>query len=193
MLATLWTERLILRTFFETDLNAFHEFARNPHVGPQAGWKPHESKDESLAVLFDFIQKEETWAIVDRKERQVIGSIGLHPDRRRLNRNARMLGYALAEPFWGRGLMTEAARRILRHAFCDLGIDLVSVCHFPYNMRSRRIIEKCGFTFEGTLRQATLLYDGSLQDDVCYSMTRAEYLALDTVPLSRLETALNRT
>lgn len=177
MLPTLWTERLILRPFFESDLDDFFEYARNPNVGPNAGWKPHEQKAESLVVLLDFIQKEEVWAIVDRDERKLIGSIGLHPDRRRINRNSRMLGYALAEPFWGRGLMTEAARQVLHHAYCELGLDLVSVCHFPFNQRSRRIIEKCGFTFEGTLRLATSLYDGNVYDDMCYSMTRAEYMA----------------
>lgn len=178
MLATLWTDRLILRPFFESDLDDLFAYACSPNVGPNAGWKPHERRDESLNVLHDFIQKEEVWAIVDRQEHTVIGSIGLHPDRRRLNRNARMLGYALAEAAWGRGLMTEAARRVLRHAFSDLGLDIVSVCHFPFNARSRRVIEKCGFTYEGTLRQSSLLYDGSVQDDVCYSITRDEYLDL---------------
>lgn len=193
MLATLWTERLILRSFFETDLDEFFEYARSLHVGPSAGWRPHASRDESLMVLLDFIQKQEVWAIVDRHDRKVIGSIGLHPDRRRLNRNCRVIGYALAEPYWGHGLMTEAARRVLEHAFCDLALDLVAVCHFPFNVRSRRIIEKCGFVHEGTLRQATLLYDGTVYDDVCYSLTRDEYLvranALAMQPDARLDGA----
>jgi putative acetyltransferase len=86
-----------------------------------------------------------------------------------------MIGYVLAEPYWGRGYMTEAVERVLAHCFSELGLDLVSVYHFPFNNRSRRVIEKAGFVYEGTLRKASTIYDGSVYDDVCYSMTRDEY------------------
>ena len=71
--------------------------------------------------------------------------------------------------------MTEAVKRVLQYAFEDLELDLVSVFHYPSNRRSQRVIEKCGFKYEGTLRLSSTLFNGSVHDDVCYSITREEY------------------
>ena len=64
---------------------------------------------------------------------------------------------------------------MLRHAFETLRLEIVSVYHYPFNARSGSVIRKCGFTPEGTLRMAGQLYDGTVVDEVCHSMTRAEY------------------
>lgn len=171
------TERLILRPFTVDDLDDFYEYAKNPNVGPNAGWKPHGNKEESLEILKGFIEKDEVWAIVDNKTNKVIGSIGLHNDGKRENKNVKMLGYVLAECYWGNGLATEAAKRVIQYAFEVLELDLLSVYHYSFNKRSKRVIEKCGFHYEGTIRCASILCDGSVCDDVCYSMTRQEYIS----------------
>lgn len=173
---TLHTSRLTLRTLTPEDLDDFFEYASSPNVGPSAGWKPHEKKEESLKILKSFAEEEDVWGIVMNSSNKVIGSIGLHRDRKRENPRSRMIGYALSEDYWGRGLMTEAADRVLRHCFEELDLLIVSVYHYPSNARSMRVIEKSGFTYEGTLRQASTLFDGEVVDDVCYSMTREEYL-----------------
>lgn len=172
---TLETERLLLRKFVESDLNDFFEYAKNPNVGPNAGWKPHERMEESAAILKDFIEQDEVWAIVDKDRNKVIGSIGLHNDRMRNCEKVKMLGYVLAEEYWGRGLVAEAAKEVIRFAFEELNLELLSVLHYPFNKRSQRVIEKCGFIYEGTLRHASTVYDGSVYDNVCYSMTRQDY------------------
>ncbi len=169
------TERLIIRRFRKEDLDDFYEYARNPNVGPNAGWKPHASKHESREILKHFIKSTSVWAIVDKNTYKVIGSIGLHDDRKRDSRNVKMLGYVLAEPYWGKGLMTEAAKRMIKYAFEELQIDLLSVYHYPHNKRSQRVIEKCGFHYEGILRRASTIYNGRVYDDVCYSLTKEEY------------------
>ena len=86
-----------------------------------------------------------------------------------------MMGYVLSKAYWGQGLMTEAAKEVLRHAFEDLKLEMVTISHFSYNQRSARVIEKLGFHREGVLRKAFLRYDGSLLDDVGYSMTKEGY------------------
>jgi len=174
---TLETERLILRRFRETDLDDFNEYAKNPNVGPNAGWKPHESKEESMEILKQFIDSKEVWAIVEKSSNKVIGSIGLHKDKRRDNDRAKMLGYVLAESYWGKGYTTEAAKRLIQYAFEELNIDLLSVYHYPHNIRSKRVIEKCGFHYEGTLRLASTIYNGNVYDSVCYSLTKEEYFS----------------
>lgn len=172
---TLETERLILRSFKPEDVDDLYAYASDPAIGPAAGWKPHGSPEESQRILRMFLDEDEVWAIEHKETHRVIGSIGLHTDGRRHNKACRALGYVLAQRYWGEGLMPEAAAAALRFAFEELGLELVTIYHYPFNNRSRRVIEKLGFRHEGTLRQATTLFDGTVQDDVCYSMTRSEW------------------
>ncbi len=170
------TERLILRPWRESDLADFYEYSKNPNVGPNAGWKPHECMAESEAILLDFIKRQEVWAVEYKKEGKPIGSLGLHKDGKRdADVKAKMLGYAFGESHWGMGLCTEAARRAIRYVFEETDAQILSVYHYPFNQRSRRVIEKCGFTLEGTLRMGSVLYDGRVYDDCCYSMLKSEY------------------
>lgn len=175
---TLETERLLIRPFRESDAEDVFAYATDPEIGPSAGWKPHESPEESLEIVRMFIREQDVWVIVLKELGRVIGSIGLHRDGKRRFTNCRSIGYVLAKPFWGRGFATEATQAMLRHAFEDLAVELVSIVHYPFNTRSKRVIEKCRFRYEGTLRQASQIYSGEVNDDVCYSMTREEYYAL---------------
>lgn len=176
---TIETERLILRDWSEEDADDLYEYARNPNVGPHGGWKPHESKEESLEIIKTlFLDKYDCWAIVYKESGKVIGSIGYEQDRKRPDIACRELGYALGEDYWGKGLMTEAARAVVRHGFEELMLDMVSVYRNPGNTRSGRVIEKCGFTYEGTLRMAFKIYDGTIRDVACYSMTKGEFKSL---------------
>lgn len=175
---TLETARLTLRSWRESDLDDFHTYAKNPNIGPNAGWSPHPDKAHTLAILRSFMERDNVWAIVDRTSHTVIGSLGLHEDEKRRNGKARSIGYVLAEEYWGRGLMAEAVKRVLQHAFEDLGLEIVSVYHYPFNLRSQRVIQKCGFRYEGTLRRSSAIYDGSVYDDICYSITKEEYAAI---------------
>jgi len=175
---TLKTERLILREWKKGDWQDFYEYTKNPRVGPPAGWEPHSSPEMSKEILKKFMEQDETWAIVLKEEKKVIGSIGLHKDEKRPEINGKMLGYALSEDYWGHGLMTEAAKEVIRFAFLHEKLDILSVYHYPYNERSCRVIEKCGFVREGVLRACSKIYNGTVLDNVCYSMLRSEYKQL---------------
>ena len=63
---TIETDRLILRPFTYTDLDDLYEYAKNPNVGPNAGWKPHEDLDESMAILKNFIEGNEVLGLSGR-------------------------------------------------------------------------------------------------------------------------------
>lgn len=169
------TERLILRDFQESDAEGLFAYAQNPKIGPAAGWAPHKTLEESQYFVRMFIQADDVWALEDKVSGKLAGSLGLHHDDKRSIPTARMIGYVLAEEFWGRGLMPEAVRAVLRYVFTEMALDIVSVNHFPSNTQSKRVIEKCGFRYEGTLRMAARKFNGELTDHVCYSMTRREY------------------
>lgn len=171
------TERLVLRAFRESDLDDFYDYASNPKVGPSAGWKPHENTKESFAILNHFISIEEVYAIVLKESNRVIGSIGMHKETMRSNPLSRSIGYVLSPEYWNRGYAGEAVNAVLDLLFLHMGMQLVSCYHYADNERSKRVIEKSGFRFEGVLRESVLRYDGTIMDDWCYSMTREEYLS----------------
>lgn len=179
------TERLILRPWRLEDAADMYAYAKNPNVGPNAGWKPHESVEESKAILESWIHsdEEDIWAIVPKETGRACGSIGLHQDERRPGvPNCRELGYVLGQEQWGKGYMTEAAKAVLRYGFEELGLELIAVRHHLHNQRSRRVIEKCGFHYEGTMRQYSRLYDGTILDGCFYSLTAQEFAAGKPVP-----------
>ena len=79
------TERLLLRPWRLEDAADMYAYAKNPNVGPNAGWKPHESVEESKAILESWIhsdEEEDIWAIVPKETGRACGSIGLHQDGR---------------------------------------------------------------------------------------------------------------
>ncbi len=170
------TVRLLLRPVEIEDYNDIFEYSKNPNVGPSAGWKPHENREETLRVMRDeFLGKENVFAIVLKSENKLIGTAGLIADRKRNYDNAKMLGYSIGEPYWGQGLMTEAARAFVKYGFGELGLTLLSAYCYPFNLSSRRVLEKCGFRYEGLLRLAEKMYDGRILDNLCFSITREEY------------------
>ena len=170
------TERLRLRRWTTEDAEALYACARNPNVGPHAGWKPHEMVEESRRIIDTlFRPPHDVWAITLKESGEIIGSVGLEPDKRRPGVNGKELGYWLAEPYWGRGFMTEAAQATVEYAFAKLSLDILAVCTDPKNTRSQRTIEKCGFVYEGTERRTYRTYTGVVRDSKCYSILREEW------------------
>ena len=173
------TQRLRLRPWRKEDLEDFHRYCKDPEVGPNAGWKPHESLEESWSILKGWLtptEEDEIWCVEEKASGKAVGSIGLHGEDRRPGVPAcKMLGYVLARPCWGKGYMTEAVAPIIDHAFRREKLRLLSVNHFTFNDRSRRVIEKSGFQYEGTLRQGAVLHDGRVADLRCYSLLAWEY------------------
>ncbi|MBP3441014.1 MAG: GNAT family N-acetyltransferase [Tidjanibacter sp.] len=148
-MATLTTPRLLLRPWREEDADTLFRWAQNPAVGPIAGWPAHRSPEESREIIRTVFSAPETYAIVLREEMIPIGAIaiksgeGLSPSLR--GTGDAELGYWLAEEYWGRGLMTEAARAIIERAFGTLGYRRLWCGYYEGNERSRRVMEKCGF------------------------------------------------
>ena len=176
---TLTTERTILRTFMTDDTPDVFEYAKSLDVGPYAGWKPHKSIEETQTIVENFISENEVWAIVFKETGRVVGSVGLHKDAKRTfaANTAKELGYVLSPKYWNRGIITEVCKEVLRFAFETMKLETVSVGHFDFNPRSMRVIEKLGFKYEGTLRNAAYNLYGELCDELVYSKTKEEYFS----------------
>jgi len=90
-----------------------------------------------------------------------------------LNRSVE-LGYWLSSPFRGNGLMTDACRGMISHAFGELDLHRVSVRCAVRNVKSRAIPERLGFTIEGTLREAQLL-NGRYEDLQLFALLKRDW------------------
>ncbi len=160
------TDRLILRPWREDEAEVMFRWASNPAVGPIAGWGAHRSVEESREIIRTIFSAPETYAIVLRETGEPIGSAAIKmgemasPSLQNYSARAAELGYWLAEPYWGQGLMTEAVRALLRRAFEELGFQCVWCAFYEGNERSPRVMEKCGFTPHHTeYNKPTLLGD----------------------------------
>jgi len=145
------TERMILRSWRETDLEDFYEYASVDGVGQRCGWLPHESMEESRRILDMFIAERKTFALELKENRKVIGSVGLEARDVELdidrNRKGREIGYVLNKDYWGRGFMPEAVKAVIDYCFKELDFDWLTCGHFIWNDQSRRVVEKCGFRY----------------------------------------------
>jgi len=167
------TERLILRPIREDDAEAIFEYCQNENVGPNAGWKPHETIEETREIMkLVFLDKENVFGIELKETGQLLGSIGLIADPKRQNNKTRMLGYAIGESYWGKGYATEAAQALICFSFEKLGLHLISAYCYPFNERSKHLLKKCGFEYEGKLHLAEERYDGEILDNECYFLTK---------------------
>ena len=172
---TLTTERLLLSRWRLSDIPSLYEYARDPEVGPPAGWPPHQSIWDSISLVVKVLIPQGVYCIRPKDSGRAIGTISFSTDKYRPGVRSMELGYSISREYWGRGLMTEAVEAMIRHGFEDMGLDMISVTTGPDNERSQRVIEKCGFTYEGTLRRAFRLWDDNIRDLMCYSLMRDEY------------------
>lgn len=101
---------------------------------------------------------------------QAAGSIGIHPLQDIFRLNAE-LGYWLAEPHWGKGIMTLAVRQMVDYAFNHYDVNRVFARPFGNNHASQKVLEKAGFTLEARFEK-TLIKNGELLDELVYALRR---------------------
>ncbi|WP_407377014.1 GNAT family N-acetyltransferase [Methanobrevibacter sp.] len=146
------TENLTLRPWKPSDAEWLYYFAKNPNIGPIAGWPPHKSVEDSLNIIETVFSKRETYAIV--KKDIPIGCVGLlfHPDTNHWwGEGACELGYWVAEEYWGNGYATEASEVLIKRAFEDLDVKQIYASYKIENAPSKRVLEKLGFKFYSEL------------------------------------------
>lgn len=177
------TERLLLRPWKETDAEECYKYAKDPQVGPAAGWQVHTSVENSRRIIRDILAVPETYAIVWKETGLPIGSVGLNmKDKTDLtNRDDECeMGYWLGVPYWGRGIMPEAAKELLRHAFEELHMRRVWCCYYDGNEKSKRVQEKCGFRYQWTTQEVDVPLLNEVRVGHVNAMTREEWTELQT-------------
>ncbi|MGA4722191.1 GNAT family N-acetyltransferase [Fictibacillus nanhaiensis] len=172
------TKRLLLREWRITDSGDLFEYAKSERVGTNAGWKPHTNEEESKEIIQMFIESNDSYAIVLKDTDKVIGGIGLHeraPDENLTYLKQKEIGYVLSPDYWGKGLVPEAVKSLLKHGFEELDLDLIWCGHYDYNHNSRRVNEKCGFTYRFNKKTILNRLDGREVTSMYYSITKEDY------------------
>lgn len=145
---TVTTERLVLRAFSEDDAPELYELAKDPDIGPIAGWPVHTSVANSRDNITDFLQIEGTYAVTDRHSGKLLGAVGLKLGEDSVSRydDEPEIGYWIGKPYWGQGLIPEASQALIDLAFNELHFKAIWLCHRADNPQSARVAEKLGFT-----------------------------------------------
>jgi ribosomal-protein-alanine N-acetyltransferase len=176
------TERLILRPITAADAPAVFLYASNPNLTRFTLFETHQTIDESRWFATDYARSRyasrepDPFGIVLKGDPvpTVIGALGAHWASQP---NGTMeLGYAIAEPYWGRGLVAEAARAVIRYVFTEYAVERLQARVIVGNDASERVLAKLGFAREGALR-SLVLRRGRYWDVAMYSLLRAEWEA----------------
>ena len=172
------TERLILRSWCEDDAESLYSFAKNPAVGPIAGWPPHTSVENSCEIIRNILAVNETYAVCLKTDNKAIGSIGLMIGRQsnlNLPETEGEIGYWIGVPFWGMGLIPEATKELIRHAFVDLNLETLWCGYFEGNAKSKRVQEKCGFVYHHTNKDIYWKLMDDIRTEHITKLTREEW------------------
>jgi RimJ/RimL family protein N-acetyltransferase len=147
------TDRLTLRPFAAADAPMVQALCGNWNVARMLAAIPYPYPD-GLAEAWiaghpDRRARGEQYVFAIEHGGALIGAVGLER-RKDTPEGSYELGYWIAEEWWGRGLASEAAARIVRFALDDLGVTRLTSGHFDENPASGRVLEKCGFRVTGT-------------------------------------------
>lgn len=171
----LYTDRLVLRPWRRTDACHLYEYARDERVGLPAGWPPHNSVENSAEIIRTVFSDPLTFAVHLRSEGRAVGCIGLMTgdgSNIPLEADECEIGYWIGVPYWGQGLIPEAARELIRYAFDELEVVRLWGGHYDGNDKSRRVLEKCGFVFRRTETGKLCALLGELRTEHIYSLDR---------------------
>jgi len=174
---TLETPRLRLRPFRDSDAADVYDYARDPRVGPIAGWPPHRDEAESLEIIRTVFSAPGVFAVELRETGRVIGSVGFvgnHPVGILPNCPDDEVGYALGAAYWGRGLMPEAVQAVLEYGFTELGLKRIWCSHYAGNLRSASVIRKCGFSYQFAQSTDVELL-GEVRQTYFYMLTKEDW------------------
>ena len=172
------TKRLTLRPWHESDAESLYQYASDPDVGPIAGWPAHTSVAESRRVIRKVLCGAECYAIC--LNGSAIGAVELklngHTDMTERDDECE-LGYWLGKPFWGQGLMPEAAAELIRRGFEDLGMHAIWCGYYDGNAKSKRVQEKLGFAYHHTCDEVPVPLMGETRVGHTNVLTREMWLA----------------
>jgi [ribosomal protein S5]-alanine N-acetyltransferase len=139
--------------------------------------EPFQSLAEAEAYIIlrrdDYAQRREIrWGIARHEDDRIIGSCGLHSFDEGFHRAE--TGYILHRAAWGQGIMTEALSALLTYGFTEMELHRIEAVIDDANTRSKNLLLKLGFQYEGNLRQRYVSHQG-FEDEHYFGLLRGEW------------------
>lgn len=161
----------LIRPWTKRDAHSLARYANNRSI-----WLnltdafPHPYALSNARAFIEKASASEDLLLAIEVQGDAVGGIGLH-SQRDVGRLSAEIGYWLGEPFWSRGIVTEAVTALTDYAFDSLGLLRVYARVFEWNLASMRVLEKAGYALEGRLKMA-VTKDGKTIDEVIYAAIR---------------------
>lgn len=164
--------QVVLTDWNEGYLDLLVNYANNPKIAANmVDSFPSPYKIENGRMFIQFATTSETSRIkAILYEGELAGSIGLHSQHDIWRKNAE-LGYWLAEPLWGKGLMTEAVKQMVKWGFENMDVTRIFARPFGRNKGSQKVLEKAGLTLEARIQDG-FFKNGKYEDELIYSIRR---------------------
>lgn len=175
------TERLVLRAWKASDAPSLYQYAKDPRVGPIAGWPAHTSVEQSLEIIQTVFSHPEVYAVTSRENDIAIGLVGLligKDSNFEIANDEAEVAYWIGVPFWGLGLIPEAVKALMRHAFEDLGLSALWCGYFAENEQSFKAQAKCGFKHHHTQENKFNQFMSDYRTEHISRISKKEWLAL---------------
>jgi RimJ/RimL family protein N-acetyltransferase len=193
MFTPLVTERLLLRPVRQNDAQPLFERRNDPDVAVLQDWTTPYPRERASALIQAAMAtpspvSDDWWmlTIADRDDTVVYGDVALHLEN---DGRTAEVGYTLAKEHWGHSFATEALSGLLDWLFDVQGVSRATGMLHPDNLRSARVLERCGFVYEGHTRNSFWLGDEN-SDDWIYGLTpelRAEWDDRPRTPPASIE------
>lgn len=172
------TERLLLRRVTADDVDDIFDYACDSDVAAHTTWEPHATVQDSRRFVESVLQKYAAaevapWGLVLKTDGRLVGTCGFVYWAPRHGRAE--VAYALAHRLWGRGLMTEAVRRVLSFGFEVMGCNRIEARCLPENVASAAVMGKGGMCYEGVIREQ-IYVKGAYRNVRLYSVLAREWL-----------------
>ncbi len=171
------TQRLRLRKLESRDANDLYTMLSDEETMRYYGDPTYQSLAEAEAFIIlrrdDYTRRREIrWGITRQDDDRIIGSCSFHQFDEGYHRTE--IGYILNRACWGQGIMAEALSAILTYGFIDLGLHRIEAIIDIANERSKNVLLKLGFQYEGNLRQR-FAFRGSFEDEHYFGLLRDEW------------------
>ncbi len=167
------TKRLLLRAFSLSDAQSvLNNWAGDAGVQKMYGEPVYQTTEEVQGLLEKYITAYRSdyfyrWAVVEKESGECIGQIAYFLVDQ--HNSWGEIEYCIGSAYQGKGYATEATKAVIGYGFDSIGFNKVQICVRPSNIKSKKVIEKCGFEYEGTLRDYFFI-DGKYEGRMYFSI-----------------------
>jgi ribosomal-protein-alanine N-acetyltransferase len=168
------TERLILRRYKETDIDAIYDIITDKRLSTYIKY-PELTKEQELECIKEWIEeaddsKYERWVIERKEDGAIVGNIDVNTVVKK--HNYCNVGYTIRYDYWGNGYAAEALEEVSNHLLEESGYYLVECSCNELNKQSSRVMEKAGFKKDGYIANRRLNKDGTYSGVEYYSKSK---------------------